>query len=184
MKTRSFELFGKRIVSVFEHYLMSIDYSDTKKIKTSLKMECVTSKFDKIIDGTYNSDLAKKIVLDNKKLCEIFVFSDTDDNIVGTLCVMYKGGNDIEYKIRNVKAFIYNVFTSEKFRGNGYAKEMICLLMQYLYDKSDGKIQRAFLAVSTNNISAIKAYKKTGFKIRKKTSFVRIMKMNIPYRIL
>ena len=73
--------------------------------------------------------------LKNIEKCDVFVFFDSFQNIIGTLSVMYRGGNDIEYKIRNIEAFIYNVFTDEQYRGKGYAKQMINLLMLFLHKK-------------------------------------------------
>ena len=45
-------------------------------------------------------------------------------------------------------------------------------------------IDKVYLAVSTNNESAIKAYKKSGFIVEKTSCFIRFLKINIPYREL
>ena len=97
---------------------------------------------------------------------------------IGTVSVMYKGGNELEYRIRNVDAFIYNVKIDELFRGKGYAGIMINMLEKQLVSKG---IHEAYLAVSTDNYGAIKAYKKNGFKTICEKKFVRTMRVNIPY---
>lgn len=94
---------------------------------------------------------------------------------------MYKGSDDLEYRIRNIDAYIFDVFVNEKYRGNGYAGEMIRRLMEYLHKKG---IDSADLAVSLSNTSAIRAYEKIGFTTVKDCSFARILKINIPYHAL
>ena len=58
---------------------------------------------------------------------------------------------------------------------------MIRLLSEYLHLKS---IDKVYLAVSTNNSSAIRAYEKIGFVTEYDSSFIRVLKVNIPYRKL
>lgn len=94
---------------------------------------------------------------------------------------MYKGSDDLEYRIRNIYAYIFDVLVNEKYRGNGYADEMIRQLMEYYHKKG---IESADLTVSVSNTSAIRAYEKTGFTTVKDCSFARIMKINIPYHFL
>lgn len=72
-----------------------------------------------MIDGAYSVETAKALLAKNKGKCDVFIFYDSNKNVVGTLSVMYKNGNDIEYKIRKADAFIYNVLTDEKHRGRG-----------------------------------------------------------------
>lgn len=181
MKTGSIRLFGKNVISTFNHHIMSLQYSSNIAATNKLVMECITEQPDKMIDGTYSVETAKALLAKNKGKCDVFIFHDSNENVVGTLSVMYKNGNDIEYKIRKADAFIYNVLTDEKHRGRGYAGEMLRLLSEYLHGKS---IDKAYLAVSTNNTSAIRAYEKIGFVTEYDSSFIRVLKVNIPYRQL
>jgi len=160
---------------------MSLQYSSNIVATNRLVMECITEQPDKMIDGTYSVETAKALLAKNKGKCDVFIFHDSNENVVGTLSVMYKNGNDIEYKIRKADAFIYNVLTDEKHRGRGYAGEMLRLLSEYLHGKS---IDKAYLAVSTNNTSAIRAYEKVGFVTEYDSSFIRVLKVNIPYKQL
>lgn len=181
MKTGSIKLFGKNVISTFSHHIMSLEYSSLNATTNNLVMECITEHPDKMIDGTYSVETAKDLLAKNKGKCDVFIFYDSNEDVVGTLSVMYKNGNDIEYKIRKADAFIYNVLTEEKHRGRGYAGEMLRLLSEYLYGKS---IDKAYLAVSTNNTSAIRAYEKVGFVTEYDSSFIRVLKVNIPYKQL
>ena len=183
MKTKTIKVFGKNLISTYHHIIMSLPSDSMSAPLNSLSIECITNQPEKMINGTYSIDTAKYLLSNNSGRCDVFIYHDTDNNTIGTLSVMYRGGDDIEYKIRNIDAFIYNVYTEEKYRGNGYAKEMICLLMKYLDGKSQF-INEVYLAVSTNNSSAIRAYEKAGFIKRSESSFIRILKINIPYKVL
>ena len=181
MKTGSIRLFGKNVISTFNHHIMSLKYSPDNAVTYRLVMERITEQPEKMIDGTYNRETARSLLSKNKGLCDVFIFRDFNEVIVGTVSVMYRNGNELEYKIRKVDAFIYNVLINEKYRGRGYAGEMLYLLSEYLHGKS---IDKAYLAVSTNNSPAIRAYEKVGFLTEYDSSFIRILKVNIPYRQL
>lgn len=181
MKTHSIKICGKSVISTYNHFIMSLTYDKISNPSNILSMECVTKYPKKMINGTYTTTVAKQILKENKGKCDVFIFHDKSGNVVGTLSVMYKGGNEVEYKIRNIDAFIYNVLTDSRYRGKGYAGEMIRLLMEYLHKKS---IDKAYLAVSTNNKPAVRAYKKTGFIKENDSTFIRLLKINIPYRVL
>lgn len=94
---------------------------------------------------------------------------------------MYKGTDDLEYRIRSIDAYIFDVYVNSSYRGKGYAGEMIRQLMEYLHAKN---IDIAHLAVSTKNEKAIRAYEKAGFSTVYDRSFARVLKINIPYHSL
>lgn len=181
MNTRSYKLFGKNVLATFCHHIMSLSFDNATSFQSNLDLVRVTEKSEEMIDGPYSIRTAKKIVSANKGYCDVFVASDVNGHKIGTISVMYRGGNDIEYRIRNIDAFIYNVFVDTEFRGNGYAGDMIRILMQHLYGKG---INKAYLAVSTNNHKAVRAYEKVGFVTEKDLRFVRVLKINIPYWVL
>ena len=106
---------------------------------------------------------------------------DKNENVLGTIGVMYKGANDIEYRIRHIDAYIFSVFIKEEYRHNGYAGIMIKKLGDYLETKG---IDDAYLAVSIKNKNAIRAYKKVGFEIVNQKIFLRVLKINVPYHKL
>ena len=90
---------------------------------------------------------------------------------------MYRGADDLEYRIRNIDSYIFDVYVNYLHRGKGYAGEMIRQLMEYLHDKG---INTAYLAVSMSNSRALRAYKKTGFTTVADEKFERILKNNSP----
>lgn len=181
MKTGSIRLFGRTVFSTFKHHIMSLQYSPNYTASNRLQMECITYQPEKFIDGTYSVPVARNIISRNKEKCDVFIFRDSNENVIGTLSVMYRDGNEIEYKIRKVDAFIYNVLVKDEYRRRGYAGDMLRLISIYLHGKG---IDKAYLAVSTNNMPAIRAYEKVGFVTEFDSSFFRVLKVNIPYKQL
>ncbi len=168
------------IISFRHHYIMKIRFNGfiEKEIESDLILKKV-SEYSELIDGTYSINLQVKILDTNIRKCDTFILKDNSaQNTIGTICVMYRGGNELEYKIRDAEAFIYNVMIKEFFRGKGYAGIMIQMLGVKLRKLN---IKEAYLAVSIDNHSAIKAYQKTGFEIVSEKKFLRIMKRNFPY---
>lgn len=180
MKNRKFKILGKNIISTIDHDIMCLKFSENRT-NGHINMICATNQPELLINGTYSAKLLLKILNNNKNLSDSFVFYNDSKNVIGTLSIVYRGGNDIEYKIRNVDAFMISVLVLPEYRGQGYVAEMINMTMDYLHNKG---IDEVYLAVSTNNTSAIKAYKKVGFFTVKHTNFVRVLRLNIPYRVL
>ena len=135
----------------------------------------------KLVGSTISLRNLEGVVKNNRNLVKGFLFKDSSGCKAGTIWVMFRGGNDIEYKIRNIDAYIFNVYVNQNFRGNGFAGEMIYQLMNMLHENG---IEKAYLAVSLKNKNAIRAYKKIGFVNVSDRKFVRILKINIPYHIL
>lgn len=180
---RSVRKLFRGIFSVRHHFIMKINFNNIKCDEDDrfLYLSEVNQLSD-LINGTYSIGLQSKLINENKGLCSTFLLKDTTTNdTIGILSVMYKGGDELEYKIRNIDVFIYNVMIDKKYRGRGYVGIMIRLLGKQMKKKS---ITEAFLAVSINNRTAIKAYQTVGFKTISEKWFVRMLKRNIPYHSL
>lgn len=156
------KLFGKNIAQVYTHHIMKIDHDVVHN-----KPECayVLHKIDtdriaeelKPIGATVTVSNLKRLLSKNKNLCEGFVFGETGEYQIGTIWVMYKGADDLEYRIRDIDAYIFDVSVNDQYRGKGYAGEMIRQLIEYLHGK---RIDTAHLAVAKTNKNAIRAYEK------------------------
>lgn len=183
------KLFGKNILQVYTHHIMQIDYK-TVLSRTEDKPSLTLRKIDlKNIDReirpvgtTVSVENLKRLVRKNENRCEGFVLTEMGGYSVGTIWVQYKGSNDLGYRIRNIDAYIFDVYVNEKHRGKGYAGMMVRHLMCYLHEEMG--INSAELAVALSNESAIRAYEKTGFTIVRDCKFARIMKVNVPYHEL
>ena len=160
---------------------MPLKNIDKKILNMSIKLKKVKD-YSELIDGTYSVELQRKLIETNIGKCDTFLLQGCfEQKPIGICSVMYKNGDELEYKIRNVDAFIYNVKIDSEYRGKGYAKEMLKYVGMYLRYRG---INYMYLAVSTDNINAIKAYKKTGFKIVSEKYFIRILRKNIPYHTI
>ena len=180
------KLFGRNIFQIYTHYIMKIEYEtysrETEQSSYTLRKIDNDSISEELasIGTTVTVSNLKQLLQINGSRCEGFVFGKADTSI-GTIWVMYRGANDLEYRIRNIDAYIFDVYVNSKHRGKGYAGEMIRQLMKYLHNKG---ISTAHLAVSKSNTSAIRAYKKTGFTTVTDNRFARFLKINIPYQKL
>ena len=167
-----------RIFIVKRHYIMRKDlYSITPLTNVSgIKLESVSS-YNEIIDGLYSREKQIQLMIENKAYNNTFILRKNNENI-GIVSVMFKKGNELEYRIRGIDAFIYNVFIGEKYRKKGYARLMLNLLFFYLIEKG---LNDVYLAVSRDNYEAIELYKKLNFKIIKNKMFIRTLRCNLPY---
>ena len=180
-------LFGKNIFRIYQHHIMEIRYETLCKYKSVCKFKLQEIDTDSIgseielVGSTISLRNLERAVKNNKSFVKGFIFKNSAGCKAGTIWVMFRGGNDIEYKIRNIEAYIFNVYVNQAYRGNGFAGEMIYQLMNILHLKG---IENAYLAVSIKNSSAIKAYEKVGFVNVYDRKFARVLKINIPYHIL
>lgn len=183
------KLFGKNILQVYRHRIMRIDYKTVVKDASSIR-KCSFRRIKKssiardmeAVGSTITTANLERLVKTNPHLCEGFILYDPGNTPIGSIWVMYRGGNDLEYRIRNTDAYIYGVYIRPEYRGNGWAGVMISRLMRYLHIRK--RIDCAVLAVSRKNASAIRAYRKAGFADIGDKEFIRFMKINIPYHVL
>ena len=120
------------IFSIRSHLIMCLDLMQLPQPNTLRQFNLYKVEHDtELIDGTYSVQMQQNIISHNPGLVETFVLKDKSETI-GIMSVMYKGGNELEYKIRNIDAFVYNVLIRPEFRGNGYAGVMFILLSEYL----------------------------------------------------
>lgn len=173
----------KKIISLRSHFIMkkSLYGGDKYIFNNDYELKRVDN-LSELIDGTYSIELQKRIISNNEGKCETYICKDVKTNKrIGILSVMYKGGNELEYRIRKVDVFIYNLMVVQEYRGMGIAREMIEALGEIMKSKSFNEM---YLAVSKDNLSAIKAYNKAGFIIESEKKFIRFIMHNIPYHIL
>ena len=177
---------GKNILQRYSHHIMKIEYSeiDQGNLNKALVLDKInmTHISDVIVSvgSTVTVTNLKSLVRRNGIRCEVVVLRDSGLPI-GIIWVMYRGANDLEYRIRNIDAYIFDVYIKEEYRGRGYAGEMIRLLLEYLHKRG---IETAYLAVSRTNNNAIRAYKKAGFSTVRDCMFIRFLRINIPYHAL
>lgn len=170
----------KKIISLRCHYLMMCN--NEVDLKDIFNLNCQLIKVSggqEFIKGTYSIDIQKSLYQKNQNKMDTFILIDECGNSIATASVMYKKGNELEYRIRKIDAFLFNVYVNAKYRHKGYADIMMKLIQNYLLEKKG--IKRLLLAVSVDNEIAIKTYKKNNFKVIGKRIFIRVLRHNFPY---
>lgn len=180
----SFSIKKRQIFAFYNHWIFTFDIN---KLNNSF---------------CYPQDIkAEKITLDNIEKCYLqndffvgrleqylkeqshyvdgFLFYK-DNTPVGFLWVMYQGGNEFQYRIRNTDSFLFDACVFPEYRGQGICGIMFHYVFSYL--KYEKKCQTASWGVRKNNISAIKSYKKLGGCIVGSRKFIQVVrKYNFPY---
>ena len=169
------------LFSIRRHHLMRLSIPpSTNKAFGDTVLQRVENP-EQVVNGTYDASTQLKLMEKNGTLCEQYVLRSRTGEMLGTLSVMYRGGNELEYRVRHIDAFVYNLAVVPECRGRGYAGAMIDGLSSVLRCKG---IEEMYLAVSFDNENALRAYTKSGFKIVYDRTFVRTMHVNIPYYVI
>ena len=172
----------RQLYAYYDHYLMYFDLSKnhTKYSCDSYSIESISlSNVEKCINESFAWGKMRSYLLNNRESVEGFLFQDKNEERAGFMWLMYPKCNEFQYKVRNVDAFIFDVFVFPKFRGCGLCGSMF----QYAFDhiKEKGKTTVA-LGVRTDNASAIRAYEKAGGVIKSRKRFIQLVhRYNFPY---
>ena len=175
---------NRQIFAFYDHYLTYFDLqktTDTYELDPSLTVEQIN--LDNVEDCDNESfwiGRMKRYLQEQPNYVNGFVFRDAETQApVGFLWVMYPGGNEFQYKIRKVDAFLFDVYVSPEHRGRGLCGKMFQYVFAYL--KHRGAVT-AGLAVRVKNTSAIRAYEKLGGVFKKRKKFIQfIRRFNFPY---
>lgn len=178
-------LLEHRLLEICKHYLISfsldrfsMEYSDEV-----LKMEKINKDNLHLLKNIgYNYYTMEDYIHNQADLTEGFIYYTKDTNEpVGCIWVMYKGGNEAQYRIRNIDAFGFYFAVFPRFRGNRYVEYFIYTMLKYLKEKG---IDTLYASVRKNNTSALKAYERAGVKIEAEKTFCRLIRWRIPYPII
>jgi len=95
-------------------------------------------------------------LLDNKQ--EIVVVKEVDNNLVGFLCAQIKRS----FCYREVWAEITELYVKPEYRKQGFAKEMIMFIEDYLFKHHN--IVKFEILTGRNNLIAQEVYGKLGYQ--------------------
>lgn len=178
-------LFEHRLFEICDHYLISfsLDRFSMKFPYDLLNMERIDKNNIQYLKNIgYNYITMSKYILEEKEPIDAFMFFTKDKHEpVGCIWVMYKGGNEAQYRIRNIDAFGFHFAVFPKFRGNRYIEYFIYRLLKHIEKKG---IKKLYASVRKNNESALRAYSRSGMKIESSKRFYRFIKWRIPYPII
>lgn len=174
---------SRQIFAFYNHWLMQYSSIQYKEIGVE-GVSC-----EKINNS--NIDLCKRQTIfpvsimegylkKHSKFVDGFLFKKGDQDVVGFVWVMYKGGNESQYRVRHCDALVFDVYVDEKMRGKGLCGFMLSCIIKDLKEKRGVNTIR--LSVRKNNYSAINAYIKNGWEIIGARKFVQFFRRkNIPY---
>lgn len=169
-----------KLYSLRHHYVLSFSqqYFHTS-IDEQLYIERAIS-YNDLIDGVYSKKLQRKIWRKNVKYSRTYILKN-EDTTIGYVSIMMNGGKELLYEVKYSQAYIYNVYIKPEFRGKGYAKDMLLMVIKELHEE---KIDEIIIAVLIDNIRALNTYIKVGGIIVKRVMFLRVCRCNIPQRTI
>lgn len=174
-------MFNKNAVTLFHHYIMSANIGDIKTCDSDIDyvVERITeANLHECADSAFSINIMAQYIKNQNDKAIGYLFKEKiSGNAIGYAWVMRKGGDEIQYKIRNIDAFLFDVFVSNQYRGKRFVNVMISYIAQKEFRETD----KIYLAVRVDNVSAIKAYERIGFETQEEKRFLRILKKNIPY---
>lgn len=178
-------LMERTLFEYCHHYLIEFALDRFEKCKSYPDLVCKKITLQNVDECTgiaFNVNRMKAYLTHQPDKVDGFLYYTKDTGeTVGCIWVMYRGGNEFQYRVRNVEAFGFDFGIRGKFRGRGIIVWMIHELLLYLQKKG---IRTLYASVRTNNKSAIKAYTKAGMKIVREKRFFRIVGIRIPYPIV
>lgn len=145
------------------YYLRNIELDDVNEKYLGWLKDETTSRYIETAKQNDNLDDLKNTVkkwIDNPEVLFLGIFDKNTNEHIG----------NIKFTPLNIAenyAILGVLIGENKYRGKGVAKEIINACGQWL--KEHKGISRMILGVDINNTAAIKAYEKTGFKIKKQT---------------
>lgn len=174
-------LFGRNLLVIYNHAIIKLNAEEKKNFN-------INDDIDVYLIDEYNLSLCKggetslslfsDYLRNQRDRIWGYIFIDKSNNEpIGYFWLFFPGSKEFEYKVVS-EPMISNVYIFEKYRGRGYAGQMMNYALKICWDKG---YKHLLAAVRKNNKSAWNAYKKVGFTIIQNKSFIRLLKINIPY---
>ncbi len=121
----SLKLFGFPIIDYTPHILMSFTTSADDNIQTPLECSGVEKITDENAKDFASSSIRDLLRSQTNGPCEWFGVWKEPGIPAGYLRVLYKGSAIGRYRVRNIDAFIVNVFVNAEFRRKGYGEYLL-----------------------------------------------------------
>lgn len=181
----SFEVLGRQVAGLYNHYIYRFDLDSLDMNKSETGAPEITARHINLDclylceHSTFAVREMRQYLTKQEQFVDGFLFVNSNQELLGYLWVMYRGGNENQYRVRNSEAFLFDIYVSEAHRGKGICGCMLKWMFLFLREKH---IKLVRLAVRTNNTSAIKAYEKAGGLREKQSCFVQFFRrFNVPY---
>ncbi len=180
----AFYIHGRQLFAFYNHWIMQYNGGADSEESDESHLLCEkinNANLDYCRRQTaFPDSVMERYLKEQSQFAEGFLFKDENLNVLGFMWVMYRGGNESQYRVRHCDALVFDVFVDEKMRGKGMCGRMLSYVIRYLKEERGASTIR--LGVRKNNVSAIKSYKKNGWKIVGTAKFVQFFRrINIPY---
>lgn len=174
------DLFNKRILETFHHNVYEICIDDLVIEKNELT--AIEINKDNIIEaGSAVGRTTSKWIMNDYKYAKGYFFLNSNRENVGSCWVMFKGGDEKLYKIREHDSFIFRVQIEEQYRGQGYSKKILSKIFEII---KNNNCHNACLVCAVKNRKGNNLYNSMRMKIVDKKRFIRVFDNNIPYYTL
>ena len=174
---------GRNIITVYDHFIVKLSADQLKDtvISNNLIAEHITENNLSDCEGqSFPVSLMKNYLQEQPERVFGYIFYDAETRkFVGYYWTALRGADEIQYRIRHIDAYNFNLCVAPEFRGRGYAQMIIAWLFKYVL--APRGIDIAYSAIRTNNVASLRAHEKFGAEIVGRKRFVRILRVNIPY---
>lgn len=174
---------NRELYAYYDHYLMYFDLRDINKVSASnsWSVERITEdNIDACTNETFSVGRMKRYLREQSQYVEGYLARcKKSGKPAGFMWIMYPGGNEFQYRVRRVDAFIFDVYVFSEYRGRGLCGQMFQHVFELLRNNSKSV---AALGVRTDNQSAIQAYQKAGGVIKSRRRYIQLChRYDIPY---
>ena len=175
---------GRNLLHTCRYSIMRLDLAHfTRSVAQPCRIEPLTTEN---IDArrTYSSfDARQRELIRNQpsRTQGWLFYVDEIEEPVSSMFALRRGAVDKFFKIRNIDVYLAMMYTPPEYRGRGYCRDMMTLVLKEL---RQDEIEFAHLAVRPNNLDAVKLYEKLGFEQIDVKRFARVLRYNIPYYTL
>lgn len=178
------KLFGRCLLVYTDHYIVNFSLNKLTYRQPPFEVHYEKADLENVDDcsrSPFNLNRMKNYLAELPDLVDGYIFYKDDKTPIGCAWVMYRGGNEFQYRVRNVDALGFHFSVFDEYKGQGLIGYMIYCLLTELKEKG---IDNMYCGVRINNTSAIKAYMKIGADIVGEKRFFRIAGIRIPYPTL
>ena len=164
------KIFGRQPFFKFHHIIYEYDLK--KEVdNSSLICEKIVDDLERINIGYFSIRMLEKVLNHNPDKSECYMFSSADGEVVGFALVSFNGAREIHYRVKKSDAFITALGVFPKNRGKGYSQEILKGVVGVCKEKG---LKCLRLSVDSDNVVAINAYEKFGFRRSCEKRFIRV----------
>ena len=178
------KIMGRNLVHTYRHVIMRVDLAEfTREVTRPCRIEPITLQNIDARRTNSSFDARQRALLRNQPSTTqgwLFWVEDQSEP-VSSMFVLRRGGVDKFSKLREIDLYLAMMYTPHEYRGRGYCRDMMTLVLKELQVSGE---RYAYLAVLHDNAAALHLYESLGFERVAVKRFARVLRYNIPYHTL